>query len=182
MAERIYNQQIFENDAAEYDDGTLGFDWGGLIGGGIQAGVGLLTKPKGPKGPKPLYEGYEITAALDAMWADWNANKTGVGDGLALLEMAKSIKAWLADTTAFDSRAIANNEYLANTRRAIDAEITRLQAAPAGATQTMVDPATGQVVTVAATDDGQIIDGISNTTLLLAVAAIGGIFLLTRGN
>ena len=181
MATRTYDERLLNGSSAEYDDGTLGFDWGGLIGGGIQAGVSLLTKPKTPTGSQPLYEGYAITAALDQMWTDWAAREAELGPSPELLAIAQALKSWLADTTVFDSRAIASNAYIANSRRQIDANIARLQGTAttaAGATQT----ATGQTSTAATADDGQIIDGISNTTLLLAAAAIGGIFLMTRGN
>lgn len=189
MAERIVDRDFYDDN-----DDLLGFDWGGVISGGIQAGVGLLTG--GGRGgqssaPANACQGQEV-GCLDTLIVQYNQQMTAATTaGATPAQLADIIASYL--TVLNDPSVISQSEggaYLSNTKNQMQQRMqslrTQVTTTPAPTQTAVTDPATGQQTTVTtattapAATDSQLIDGIDNKFLLLGAAGIAAFYFLAR--
>lgn len=154
--------RITDRDFYEENDDLLGFDWGGLTQAGIGIGLPLVAglTQKGPKDPCREHP----TECLDALITQYNADMNSARQqGATPAHLAEIVAAY---SQMIDDPSIERSDYWRNTKRQFEEKIASLRAMPQTATG---QPALG----------GQIVSGVSNSTLLLG-AALVGVFLMMR--
>lgn len=178
MAVRIFDKRIFDNDP---NDHTLGFDWGGLIGVGIQTGVGLLQgqgqggqcrAPAGCFQCQMTGQG-DIAGCLDALFVGSGGLTTMLVNGRIpndqVLSAHQQALAAISNAQLFKQ----TDAYLIQAKQVIQARIAAYQPTGGTTTQTVIG-ANGQPVTVTVPASS----GIDTTTILLVGGALALILML----
>lgn len=187
MAIRVYDRAIFDNNSD-----LLGFDWGAVIGrvGGQAAstGLNLLFGPHGSGGGGGGSQGGGCGSGRLTRDGDisncLNQSISQIQAGTANLSPAEKLPvyqaflAFISNDAYFDQSS--NSNYLQTQKRVWPGYIADLQrqiaAEPAGTTQRVVDPGTGETVTVSAPAPSPTGSGFQIDSTLLIVG--GGLVLL----